>query len=202
MDCEDLLARRAEGADWRQHMILLRASWAGRAIEMKLIERKIPYQYIGGTALLQSAHIKDALSVLRIVANNEDELAWGRYLRLWPGIGEVTANRIVEKILDKPNLPEILNTLAQDTKAGGAAGTRLISSLPKQLVLLKRLGHLPVLSNPCWPDVTLPIGTGADVISCWLKSLPKGIQQFWGSSRNTYWTLFMVLKSPRRPKTR
>ena len=117
---EDLLARRAEGADWCQHMILVRANWAGRAMEMHLIERKIPYIYIGGTKLLQSAHIKDVMSVLRIVANNEDELAWIRYLRLWPGIGEVTANRIVEKILDKPNLPDILNTLAQDSKAGGS----------------------------------------------------------------------------------
>lgn len=117
---EDMLARRAEGANWCQHMILVRASWAGRALELQLIERNIPYIYIGGVKLLQSAHIKDVLSVLRIIANNEDELAWVRYLRLWPGIGEVTANRIIEKILDKPNLPDILNTLAQDSKAGGA----------------------------------------------------------------------------------
>jgi len=117
---EDLLARRREGADWCQHMILVRANWSGRAVETHLIERKIPYIYIGGTALFKSAHVKDVLSALRIVANSEDELAWVRYLRLWPGIGEVTANRIVERILDKPNLPDILNTLAHDSKAGGA----------------------------------------------------------------------------------
>jgi DNA helicase-2/ATP-dependent DNA helicase PcrA len=116
---EDLLTRRAEGADWHHHMISVRAARDGRAIELHLIERKIPYIYIGGTALLQSAHIRDVLSVLRIVANTEDELAWVRYLRLWPGIGDVTANRIVEKILDRPNLQEILDTLAQDSKAGG-----------------------------------------------------------------------------------
>jgi DNA helicase-2/ATP-dependent DNA helicase PcrA len=117
---EDLLARRREGANWSHHMILTRANWSARAVEMHLIERKIPYIFIGGTKLMQSAHIRDVLSVLRIVANNEDELAWVRYLRLWPGIGEVTANRIVEKILDKPNLPDILNILANDSKAGGA----------------------------------------------------------------------------------
>ena len=117
---EDLLARRREGAGWCQHMILFRASWSARAVEVHLIERKIPYQFFGGIGLLQSAHVKDVLSALRIVANNEDELAWVRYLRLWPGIGEVTANRIVERILDKPNLPDILNTLALDSKAGGA----------------------------------------------------------------------------------
>lgn len=117
---QDLLARRAEGSNWCQHMILTRSSWAGRATETQLLDSNIPYIYIGGTKLLQSAHIKDVLSVLRIVANNEDELAWVRYLRLWPGIGEVTANRIVERILSKPNLPDILDSLAQDSKAGGS----------------------------------------------------------------------------------
>jgi DNA helicase-2/ATP-dependent DNA helicase PcrA len=60
------------------------------------------------------------VSALRIVANVEDELAWVRYLRLWPGIGEKLANRIVEKTLDKPNLPDILNLLSGNRKAGGA----------------------------------------------------------------------------------
>jgi DNA helicase II / ATP-dependent DNA helicase PcrA len=59
------------------------------------------------------------VSVLRIVANPEDELAWVRYLQLWPGIGEKSANRLVEKIMDKPNLPDILNILAGNKKAAG-----------------------------------------------------------------------------------
>jgi DNA helicase-2/ATP-dependent DNA helicase PcrA len=70
--------------------------------------------------LLQTAHIRDVVSVLRIVANPADELAWVRYLRLWPGIGETLANRIVEKIMDKPNLPDIFNILSGNKKAGGA----------------------------------------------------------------------------------
>ena len=69
--------------------------------------------------MLQTAHIRDVVSVLRIVANPEDELAWVRYLRLWPGIGETLANRIVEKIMEKPNLPDILNILSGNKKAGG-----------------------------------------------------------------------------------
>jgi DNA helicase-2/ATP-dependent DNA helicase PcrA len=100
-------------------MILVRGSWFARAVQTQLIERNIPYRYIGGTGLLQTAHIRDAVSMLRIVANHEDELAWVRYLRLWPGIGETLANRIVEKIMDKPNLPDILNILSGNKKAGG-----------------------------------------------------------------------------------
>jgi DNA helicase-2/ATP-dependent DNA helicase PcrA len=117
---EDLLARRDGGASWSDHMILVRGSWFARAMQTQLIERNIPYRYIGGTGLLQTAHIRDVVSVLRIVANPEDELAWVRYLRLWPGIGETLANRIVEKIMDKPNLPDIFNILSGNKKAGGA----------------------------------------------------------------------------------
>jgi len=51
---EDLLTRRCEGANWRQHMILVRTGWAGRAVEVHLIERKIPYELIGGVGLLQA----------------------------------------------------------------------------------------------------------------------------------------------------
>lgn len=116
---EDLLARREAGARWGDHMILVRGSWSARAVQTQLIERNIPYRYIGGTGLLQTAHIRDVVSVLRLVANTEDELAWVRYLRLWPGIGETLANRIVEKIMDKPNLPDILNILSGNSKAGG-----------------------------------------------------------------------------------
>jgi DNA helicase-2/ATP-dependent DNA helicase PcrA len=116
---EDLLVRRDDGACWSDHMILVRGSWSARAVQTQLIERNIPYRYIGGTGLLQTAHIRDVVSVLRIVANQEDELAWVRYLRLWPGIGETLANRIVEKIMDKPNLPNILNLLSGNKKAGG-----------------------------------------------------------------------------------
>ena len=117
---EDLLARRAAGAGWSDHMILVRGSWFARAVQTQLIERNIPYRYIGGTGLLQTAHIRDVVSVLRITANPEDELAWVRYLRLWPGIGETLANRIVEKIMDKPNLTDIFNLLSGNRKAGGA----------------------------------------------------------------------------------
>jgi DNA helicase-2/ATP-dependent DNA helicase PcrA len=117
---EDLQARRAGGASWSEHMILVRGSWFARAVQTQLIQRNIPYRYVGGTGLLQTAHIRDAVSVLRIVANPEDELAWVRYLHLWPGIGEKLANRIVEKILDKPNLADALNVLSGNKKAGGA----------------------------------------------------------------------------------
>lgn len=94
---DDVSKRRGEGANWGDHMILTRSAFAARTIETTLLSRNIPYTFIGGTKLLESAHIRDVLSLLRVVANPLDELAWMRYLTLWPKIGDVTANSVIDQ---------------------------------------------------------------------------------------------------------
>ena len=75
-------------------MILIRSAYDGRSIESELIQRDIPYKFIGGTSLLKSAHVRDVLSLLRIVHNSKDDLAWIRYMQLWDGIGVKKAQKI------------------------------------------------------------------------------------------------------------
>lgn len=48
---------------------------------------------------MQSAHVRDIVSAMRIVANIYDEIAWIRYLQLWDNIGEVTATKIISQII-------------------------------------------------------------------------------------------------------
>lgn len=108
---EDLSDRYSEGAPWRDHMILTRTAWGSRAIEAALIEKRIPYQFVGGMSLLQSAHVKDLLSLLRCAGNHRDELAWVRYLTLWPRIGDVTAQRVIEEVERAPDVPGAVERL-------------------------------------------------------------------------------------------
>lgn len=108
---DDLAARRAAGADWNQHMILVRSSFAARTVESALLARNIPYRFIGGTKLMESAHVRDLLSVLRIIGNPKDEIAWMRFLTLWPGFGEVSANRLVEKVLVQDSIDACVDIL-------------------------------------------------------------------------------------------
>ncbi len=88
---DDIFHKKNEGKKWNNHMILVRSGYAGRAIEPALLAKEIPYKFIGGTKLLESAHVRDLLSVLRIVGNQQDEIAWMRFLSLWKGVGEKTA---------------------------------------------------------------------------------------------------------------
>lgn len=113
---DDLIRRRGEGADWAQHMILTRSAFAARAVETTLLARNIPYIIIGGTKLLNTAHIRDLLSLLRIAANPLDELAWMRFLTLWPKVGDVTANRVMEQFPTTGEVSAFVSVLNSDDK--------------------------------------------------------------------------------------
>jgi len=118
---DDILQRKNDGAKWQHHMILVRSSFAGRAIEPALLAKEIPYRFIGGTKLLESAHIRDLLSALRVVANPQDEIAWMRFLGLWQGVGEKTASKIIEKTLNLQGDDKVLNLLKQEKKLPDSA---------------------------------------------------------------------------------
>lgn len=98
---EDLSSRRQEGAEWSSHLILVRSSYSARSVENALIHKNIPYKFIGGTKLLESAHVRDLLSALRVIGNNQDEIAWMRYLTLWPRVGEATASKAISQFIQQ-----------------------------------------------------------------------------------------------------
>ncbi len=113
---EDLIERRNAGANWQEHMILVRSSFTGRVVESSFLAKEIPYRFIGGTKLLESAHVRDVLAVLRLVANPQDEIGWMRFLTLWNGVGEVTANRVIERILTEQTLDGCIQAMKDEPK--------------------------------------------------------------------------------------
>ncbi len=113
---EDLQRRREEGAEWRNHMILVRSTYAARSLQASLLAKNIPYIFIGGVKLLESAHVRDLLSVLRLVANPKDEIGWMRYLTLWKGVGDVTASGLIEYLMLAENIDQCIGVMADESK--------------------------------------------------------------------------------------
>lgn len=107
----DIAYRQQMGSAWRDHMVLVRTAFSARPIEACLVELGIPYVFIGGAKLLETAHVKDLMAALRIVANPEDEIAWMRFLRLWPGIGQAKAASIVGRALGTLSLDAALRVV-------------------------------------------------------------------------------------------
>jgi len=96
--CNDIIERKEGFGSYSPMMVLVRSAWSARTLEALLVEKGIPYNFIGGTSLLQAAHVKDLLSMIRAARSHRDEIAWMRYLTLWPGIGDVRAGKAIEAL--------------------------------------------------------------------------------------------------------
>jgi DNA helicase-2/ATP-dependent DNA helicase PcrA len=118
--CDVISDRHDAGKPYKDVMILIRAAFDGRSIEAELIHREIPYRYIGGTTLSEAAHVRDLLSLLRVARNKDDEIAWLRYLTLWPGIGDSKAQKMINAIAEQ-QAPKIVSILEEGFKGSANA---------------------------------------------------------------------------------
>lgn len=98
-----VLDARERGFDLRDQAVLFRAGHHADGLELELTRRDIPYVKYGGLKYLESAHVKDLLSLLRILDNPADQLAWHRVLAVLDGVGPATIRRIGDELgLDDP----------------------------------------------------------------------------------------------------
>ncbi len=109
---DTILERKEKDILFKDMMVLVRSGFDAKPIEAEFIQRKIPYYFIGGTSLTKSAHVRDVLSLLRIVRSEKDDLAWMRFLKLWPRIGEKTAEKIINSFYEKTE-KQAVNVLSE-----------------------------------------------------------------------------------------
>ena len=91
---EQVQRLRREGHAWRDMVVLYRAHYHAMELQMELARERIPYTVTSGVRFFEQAHIKDACSLLRILHNPGDELAFTRLMSLLPGVGGKTAGKI------------------------------------------------------------------------------------------------------------
>lgn len=95
-----ILELRDEGVELSRMAVLFRAHYQAAELEMELVKRDIPYVVRGGVRFFEQAHIKDALSFLKVAVNPLDEISWLRALALQPGIGIGYADRLFKEFID------------------------------------------------------------------------------------------------------
>jgi DNA helicase-2/ATP-dependent DNA helicase PcrA len=87
-----------EGIPLNRIAVLYRAHYHSMEVQMELTRRGIPFEIRSGLRFFEQAHIKDVVSFLRVIDNPHDEISWKRMLKLFPKIGNKTADRIFEYI--------------------------------------------------------------------------------------------------------
>ncbi|MBP6003920.1 MAG: ATP-dependent helicase [Pyrinomonadaceae bacterium] len=97
-----ILELRDEGTGLEDIAVMYRSHYHSIELQLELSRRNIPYRVQSGIRFFEQAHIKDVISYLRIIINPRDELAWKRILKMIPGVGNKTANRVFEQIMSEP----------------------------------------------------------------------------------------------------
>jgi len=93
-----ILELRDNGTSLEDMAVMYRSHYHSIELQLELARRNIPYRVQSGVRFFEQAHIKDVVSYLRVIVNPRDELAWKRILKMIPGVGRATANRIYEAI--------------------------------------------------------------------------------------------------------
>lgn len=120
-----ILELRDEGTSLEDIAVLYRSHYHSIELQLELSRRNIPYRVRSGVRFFEQAHIKDIVSYLRVLVNPRDELAWKRILKLLPGVGNVTADRVFESIATRISGTEILPGSSQGQTESLATVTAL-----------------------------------------------------------------------------
>ena len=126
-----ILELREEGVELSEIAVLFRSSFHSFDLELELQRRDIPFIKRGGFKFIETAHVKDVLAHLRVVANPTDAVSWLRALTLVKGVGNRTAERLIEVLIDAPE-PEkalIASSAVTIARGEGPDGFRRLAEL-------------------------------------------------------------------------
>ncbi len=98
---DKVLELREEGVELGDIAVLFRSGWHSNDLEIELTNRNIPFVKYGGQKFVEAAHIKDVMAHARITHNPLDGVSWYRVLLLMRGVGQKTAERIIEEVIGK-----------------------------------------------------------------------------------------------------
>src|SRR6476661_3172751 len=108
-----ILELREEGVSLDEVAVLFRSSFHSFDLELELQKRDIPFVKRGGFKFIETAHIKDVLAHLRVIANPTDAVSWLRVLMLVPAVGHRRAERLIEEIVAAPEPTQALQRAAE-----------------------------------------------------------------------------------------
>ena len=98
---EQILKLGDQDVSLNEMSVLYRNHVQAATLQIALTQRGIPFIVRSGVQFFEQAHMKDILAFLKIVFNPLDEIAWMRVLKLVPGIGNTTAQKIFRVFLEQ-----------------------------------------------------------------------------------------------------
>jgi DNA helicase-2/ATP-dependent DNA helicase PcrA len=105
---QKILELREEGVPLSEVAVLFRSSFHSFDLEIELSRSGLPFIKRGGVKFIETAHVKDLLAHLRVVANPLDAVSWHRVLMLVEGVGPKKAQDLLASLVKSENPYRIL----------------------------------------------------------------------------------------------
>ena len=129
--CRYIKEQLQEGRRITDFAVLFRAAYHSFELEAELTRQGMRYVKYGGFKFLESAHIKDFLSHLRVVVNRDEAISWVRILQLVRNVGHGRSQAIIQWMRANQIPPEGIGDWPALAK-----GDRGLKSLAKLLARL------------------------------------------------------------------
>ena len=107
-----------QGTPLSRIAVLFRAGYHSFDLEIELVRAGIHFMKFGGFKFMDSAHIKDLLAHLRVVANPRDSISWNRALLLVQGVGRQTGQKFISQIKGKFGIEDAVKWLKSQPREG------------------------------------------------------------------------------------
>ncbi len=88
------LQLRDEGINLNDMAVLYRSHFHALELQLELTRHNIPFSITSGIRFFEQAHVKDVAAYLKLVLNPRDELAFKRLVRMLPGVGGKSADKL------------------------------------------------------------------------------------------------------------
>ena len=146
---QKILELRETGIPLNEMAVLFRSGWHSNDLEVELQSRNIPFQKFGGFKFVETAHVKDLLSYLRLIQNPSDIVSWSRVLQLVDGVGAKTIGQFLKSVPGlrrQATLPASFmgKKYSQDLQTLISLVLRSDSQTPTQLLDLALTHYLPL----------------------------------------------------------
>ena len=74
--------------------VLYRSHFHALELQFELTRRNIPFSITSGIRFFEQAHVKDVAAYLKLVHNPRDEISFKRLVRMMPGVGGKSADKL------------------------------------------------------------------------------------------------------------
>ena len=151
---QKILELREEGVPLSEVAVLFRSSFHSFDLEIELSRKGLPFIKRGGVKFIETAHVKDLLAHVRVIANPLDTVSWHRVLMLVEGVGPKKAQDLLAAIVKAEQPFDVLRSVTGRSSQGLKNLANTLESLvgaedrrPADLVNHAYEYYLPILKE-------------------------------------------------------